>query len=208
MRIGRGNWSIRRKPAPVPLCTPQIPHDLTWDRTRAAVVGSQQLTAWAMARPSVELKTVSEITFISVMINVIHWPWWWCWRWSLKYWVLYWPYYNLPAWYSCIVLITFMFCLTLGHHQRLLSKNNLNTIMVHSYTRFFVKMSIKSILHSQLWCFHQSHGVLALQQHAASGGIPVVFSSTYDHQRRFVHINSPILVHTRLWIGAGKMQLL
>jgi hypothetical protein len=36
---------------PVPLCPPQIPHDLTWDRTRAASVGSQRLTAWAMARP-------------------------------------------------------------------------------------------------------------------------------------------------------------
>jgi hypothetical protein len=51
MRIGRGNRSTRRKPAPVPLCTAQIPHDLTWDRTRAAAVGSQRLTAWAMARP-------------------------------------------------------------------------------------------------------------------------------------------------------------
>jgi hypothetical protein len=51
MRIGRGNRSTRRKPAPVPLCPPQIPHDLTWDRTRAATVGSRQLTAWAMARP-------------------------------------------------------------------------------------------------------------------------------------------------------------
>jgi hypothetical protein len=28
MRIGRGNQSTRRKPAPVPLCAPQIPHDL------------------------------------------------------------------------------------------------------------------------------------------------------------------------------------
>jgi hypothetical protein len=28
MRIGRGNRSTRRKPAPVPLCPPQIPHDL------------------------------------------------------------------------------------------------------------------------------------------------------------------------------------
>jgi hypothetical protein len=45
MRIGRGNRSTRRKPAPVPLCTPQIPHDLTWDRTRAAAVRSQRLTA-------------------------------------------------------------------------------------------------------------------------------------------------------------------
>jgi hypothetical protein len=47
----RGNRSTRRKPAPVPLCPPQIPHDLTGDRTRAAAVGSQRLTAWAMARP-------------------------------------------------------------------------------------------------------------------------------------------------------------
>jgi hypothetical protein len=44
MRIGRGIRSTRRKPAPVPLCPPQIPHDLTWDRTRAAAVGSQRVT--------------------------------------------------------------------------------------------------------------------------------------------------------------------
>jgi hypothetical protein len=50
-RIGRGNRSTRRKPAPVPLCPPQIPHDLTWARTRAAAVGSRRLTAWAMAWP-------------------------------------------------------------------------------------------------------------------------------------------------------------
>jgi hypothetical protein len=42
MRIGRGKRSTRRKPAPVPLCLPQIPHDLT----RAAAVGSRRLTAW------------------------------------------------------------------------------------------------------------------------------------------------------------------
>jgi hypothetical protein len=51
MRIGRGNRSTRRKPAPVPLCPPQIPHHLTWARTRAAAVGSRRLTAYAMARP-------------------------------------------------------------------------------------------------------------------------------------------------------------
>jgi hypothetical protein len=28
MRIGRGNRSTRRKPSLVPLCAPQIPHDL------------------------------------------------------------------------------------------------------------------------------------------------------------------------------------
>jgi hypothetical protein len=36
MRIGRGNRSTRRKPAPMPLYPPQIQHDLTWPRTRAA----------------------------------------------------------------------------------------------------------------------------------------------------------------------------
>jgi hypothetical protein len=38
MRIGKGNRSTRRKPAPVPLSPPQIPHELTWNRTRAAAV--------------------------------------------------------------------------------------------------------------------------------------------------------------------------
>jgi hypothetical protein len=38
MRIGKGNLITRRKPAPVPFCSPQIPRDLTWDRTRDAAV--------------------------------------------------------------------------------------------------------------------------------------------------------------------------
>jgi hypothetical protein len=41
MKIGRGNRSTRRKPAPAPLRPPQIPLDQTRDRTRAAKVGSQ-----------------------------------------------------------------------------------------------------------------------------------------------------------------------
>jgi hypothetical protein len=45
MKIGKGNRSTRRKPAPAPLCTPQIPLDQTRARTRAAAVGSQRLTA-------------------------------------------------------------------------------------------------------------------------------------------------------------------
>jgi hypothetical protein len=48
---GRGNRSSRRKPAPAPLCPPQIPLDQTRDWTRDASVGSQRLTASAMARP-------------------------------------------------------------------------------------------------------------------------------------------------------------
>jgi hypothetical protein len=50
MRIGRGKQSTKRKPTPVPLYPPQIPHNLTWARTQAAAVESLRLTARAMAR--------------------------------------------------------------------------------------------------------------------------------------------------------------
>jgi hypothetical protein len=40
MRIGRGNQCTERNPTPVPLCPPQMPHDLTWAQTQAAAVGS------------------------------------------------------------------------------------------------------------------------------------------------------------------------
>jgi hypothetical protein len=43
--IGKGDQSTRRKPTPLPLCAPQIPHDLTLARTRAAAVGSWLITA-------------------------------------------------------------------------------------------------------------------------------------------------------------------
>jgi hypothetical protein len=67
MKIGRGNRSTRRKPAPAPLCTPQIPHDYTRARTRAAAVGSQRLTASAMARP---LRTSSSLSLDNTVIIV------------------------------------------------------------------------------------------------------------------------------------------
>jgi hypothetical protein len=44
IKIGRGNRSTRSKPAPAPLCSPQIRLDQTWERTWAAAVGSQRLT--------------------------------------------------------------------------------------------------------------------------------------------------------------------
>jgi hypothetical protein len=40
-----GSGSTRRKPVPVPLYSPRIPHDLTWAGTRAAAVGIGRLTA-------------------------------------------------------------------------------------------------------------------------------------------------------------------
>jgi hypothetical protein len=41
MKIGRGNQRTWGKPAPVPLCPPQIPHDQTQAQTWAAMEGSQ-----------------------------------------------------------------------------------------------------------------------------------------------------------------------
>jgi hypothetical protein len=56
MRIGRGSRSTWRKPSPVSHCPPQIPHDLTWARNRAAELGSRRLTAWTVARPQIFFK--------------------------------------------------------------------------------------------------------------------------------------------------------
>jgi hypothetical protein len=53
--IGRGNRSTRRKTTPVQLCPPQNPHAARTP-TRAAVVGSQGLTAWATAWPKFHRK--------------------------------------------------------------------------------------------------------------------------------------------------------
>jgi hypothetical protein len=84
MKIGRGNRSTQRKPAPAPLCPPQIPLDQTRDRTQGAAVGSQRLTAWAMARPEMEVRSNTDgpsarkykfnrnsICITSVLIRVI-----------------------------------------------------------------------------------------------------------------------------------------
>jgi hypothetical protein len=80
MRIGRGNRSTRRKPAPMPLCAPQIPHDLTWARTRAAAVGSRRPTAWAMARPRVrpcsvclqKIKVSEKVALVFLLLIINH----------------------------------------------------------------------------------------------------------------------------------------
>jgi hypothetical protein len=45
--LAEENRSARRTRTLVPLCPSQIPHDVT----RAAAVGSQELTVWAMVRP-------------------------------------------------------------------------------------------------------------------------------------------------------------
>jgi hypothetical protein len=73
MRIGRGSRSTWRKTAPVPLCPPQIPHDLTRARTRAAAVGIRWLTAWAIPRPqSILLQLRYRLRCQSLWIGYVH----------------------------------------------------------------------------------------------------------------------------------------
>jgi hypothetical protein len=48
---GKGNRWTRRRPALLPLCWSQIPHNLTRARTRAAAVRSQLQTLWVMTPP-------------------------------------------------------------------------------------------------------------------------------------------------------------
>jgi hypothetical protein len=43
MRIGKANRSTWRKPAPMPFCPPQIPHDVTWERIRAPFYRTQHI---------------------------------------------------------------------------------------------------------------------------------------------------------------------
>jgi hypothetical protein len=45
MKIGRGNRSIWRKAAAVPICSPQISHDPTRALTWAVALGNQRQTA-------------------------------------------------------------------------------------------------------------------------------------------------------------------
>jgi hypothetical protein len=42
--LGKGSRSTRRKPAPMPLCQPQILHDITRARTRVAADHSVTIT--------------------------------------------------------------------------------------------------------------------------------------------------------------------
>jgi hypothetical protein len=48
--LTRETEGLGEKPVSVPLCPPQIPHELTWARTWFSVVRKRRLTAWVMVR--------------------------------------------------------------------------------------------------------------------------------------------------------------
>jgi hypothetical protein len=69
MRIDREKRSTI---APVPLCPPQIPHDLTWARTRAAVCRNRRLTVWATAQPLLAVTAHKSALFRLMFLWVQH----------------------------------------------------------------------------------------------------------------------------------------
>jgi hypothetical protein len=80
--VWNSRWNVQRKPASVPLCVPQIPHDLTRAQTQAVVVGNQQLTAWAVTWPSKWF--FKNYAYVQILIwgSILelwlhHWGWEW-----------------------------------------------------------------------------------------------------------------------------------
>jgi hypothetical protein len=71
------NWQektevLGKKPVPVPLCPPQIPHGPTRDRTWASAMRGRVLTAWAMARPFNWLTMKAEVCKWHVCVELIN----------------------------------------------------------------------------------------------------------------------------------------
>jgi hypothetical protein len=95
MRIGRGNRSTRRKPAPVPLYPPQVPSYFNLARTQAAAVGSWRLTAWAMARPNSPCFTCRWIRkdkfcwSFMISVGLLKYSYWIYWFWPCSFSELY-----------------------------------------------------------------------------------------------------------------------
>jgi hypothetical protein len=63
MRTGRGNRSTQRRPAPVPLRTPQIPHDLTWARTRDRPGGNPGTNRLSYGMANSSTKSITQHIF-------------------------------------------------------------------------------------------------------------------------------------------------
>jgi hypothetical protein len=72
MRIGSGNRSTKRKPAPVPLSPPQIPHDLTWARARLLTAGTAHVVFLNPSKKILEHLEWATAASFSVLQFIIH----------------------------------------------------------------------------------------------------------------------------------------
>jgi hypothetical protein len=63
--LAGGNQSTRRKPATLPLCPPQIPHDLTWALV-SNCIQKERKTLWGWGRSSYPINSSSNYGHILV----------------------------------------------------------------------------------------------------------------------------------------------
>jgi hypothetical protein len=61
---------LGEKSVPVPLCPPQIPHEVAWDWTQASEVRDLQATAWAMAMPLADCWSYKQTALEDKLVHV------------------------------------------------------------------------------------------------------------------------------------------
>jgi hypothetical protein len=86
-RIGKGNGNTCIKPAPIPLCSPKIPHDLAWDSIIKKITKDQFYDSISANIPTRDLRKTKLRPVISYIKNRFaineHADQW---RWVLKLW--------------------------------------------------------------------------------------------------------------------------
>jgi hypothetical protein len=69
----QGKPKYSEKTSPNSTFPPQIPHDPTWARTRAAALGSRRLTAWAMALPGFTSTHIyTYVDYKTIALDIFH----------------------------------------------------------------------------------------------------------------------------------------
>jgi hypothetical protein len=74
MKLRGETEELGEKPVPAPLCPPQIPHELTRDRTRSSVLLLLLLLLVVVVQ-LVRFPMVSLEFFIDIILPAALWPW-------------------------------------------------------------------------------------------------------------------------------------
>jgi hypothetical protein len=188
MKIGRGNQSSQRKPAPAPFCPPQIPLRQTRAQTRTATVGSQRLTAWATVRLTQPLSEMSTRNLPGGKAPGAY-DWLPCrhlWAEYLKIWEPQ-PLATLRSSTACTgITLPFFFLLTLLYSNLQLKgaflfksvRNNLHREQIPFYPFIGLKnlQQTKITLRSLDWMQHKSYWfwIVTLPQRRLSGNIVIM----------------------------------
>jgi hypothetical protein len=67
----------KTQPTLLPLCLPQIPHGLPWERTQAFMVRSWRLSAWTISRSRFKTYCWIRLSWFE-FFSTVPWNWSWC----------------------------------------------------------------------------------------------------------------------------------